>query len=88
MGYSRTGSVPSAVAGVSVGALYAFSYLQLQGQGAYGEEIGLLASAVLGGSSIPRVIKTGGKPIPVALSVLASYGVYVFGMAYKAKRAS
>lgn len=88
MGYSRTGSLPSAIAGVSVGALYAFSYMQLQGQGAYGEEIGLLASAVLGGSSVPRVIKTGGKPVPVALSVLATYGLYVFGTAYMAKRAS
>ncbi|KAJ5678258.1 uncharacterized protein N7477_003891 [Penicillium maclennaniae] len=50
-------------------------------------EIGLLASAVLGGSSIPRVIKTGGKPVPLGLSVLATYGIVVFGLAFKEKRA-
>jgi uncharacterized membrane protein (UPF0136 family) len=45
----------------------------------------MLASTVLGGSSIPRAIKSG-KPVPVGLSVLATFGVVVFGLALKEKR--
>lgn len=87
-GYARTGSIPSIAAGLGVGALYAFSFLRLRAQQSYGEELGLLASAVLGGSSIPRAIKTKGKPLPVGLGVLATYGIVVFGLAYRGKRAS
>ncbi|KAJ6102116.1 hypothetical protein N7486_004543 [Penicillium sp. IBT 16267x] len=87
IGYARTGSIPSIAAGLSVGAIYALSYYQLREGQAYGEELGLLASAVLGGSSIPRAIKTGGKAVPVGLSLLATYGVVVFGLAMKEKRA-
>lgn len=88
IGYAKTGSVPSIAAGLSVGALYMLSFARLRAGGTYGEEIGLLASAVLGGSSIPRVIKTGGKPVPLGLSVLATYGVVVFGLAYREKHAA
>ncbi|KAL1956701.1 hypothetical protein VTO42DRAFT_6851 [Malbranchea cinnamomea] len=87
-GYARTGSIPSLVAGLSVGALYALSFFCLRSQQPYGVESGLLASAVLGGSAIPRVIKTKGKPVPVGLSVLATYGLVVFGLAYRRERAS
>lgn len=88
MGYAKTGSIPSIAAGLVVGAIYALSFLRLRSGQPYGEEIGLLASAVLGGSAIPRVIKTQGKPVPVGLSVLATYGLVVFGLAYSGKRAS
>ncbi|KAK2749680.1 hypothetical protein FQN57_005902 [Myotisia sp. PD_48] len=87
-GYARTGSIPSIAAGLAVGSLYAISFLRLRSQQPYGEEIGLIASAVLGGSAIPRVIKTRGKPLPVGLSLLATYGLIVFGLAYRGKRAS
>lgn len=87
IGYVRTGSIPSVAAGLSVGALYLFSLFQLRNGQPYGEEIGLLASAVLGGSAVPRAIKTNGKPVPVGLSILATYGLLVFGLAYRHKRA-
>ncbi|KAL5359733.1 transmembrane proteins 14C-domain-containing protein [Aspergillus floccosus] len=86
IGYARTGSIPSIAAGLSVGALYLYSYSRLRSGQSYGEELGLLASAVLGGSSIPRAIKTK-KMVPVGLSVLAVYGLVVFGAAVKEKRA-
>ncbi|CAG8925747.1 unnamed protein product [Penicillium salamii] len=86
IGYARTGSVPSIAAGLSVGLVYLLSFIRLRSGQSYGEELGLLASAVLGGSSIPRVIKTGGKPVPLGLSVLAVYGLWVFGLAYKERR--
>ncbi|KAL1985629.1 hypothetical protein VTN96DRAFT_7609 [Rasamsonia emersonii] len=87
IGYARTGSVPSIAAGLSVGALYLLSLLRLRNGQPYGEELGLLASTVLGGSSIPRAIKLR-KPVPVGLSILATYGLVVFGLAYRSKRAS
>ncbi|KAJ5106498.1 hypothetical protein N7478_004298 [Penicillium angulare] len=87
IGYARTGSIPSIAAGLSVGALYAFSYYRLSNGQSRGEEIGLLASTVLGGSSIPRAIKTGGKAVPVGLSVLATYGIITFALAWKDRRA-
>ncbi|KAH8428096.1 hypothetical protein N8T08_006601 [Aspergillus melleus] len=88
IGFARTGSIPSIAAGVSVGALYLYSFARLRSGQAYGEELGLLASIVLGGSSVPRAIKTR-KAVPVALSLVAAYGLLVFGAAVKggAKRA-
>lgn len=41
-----------------------------------------MASIILGGSSIPRAIKLR-KPVPIALSVLASFGLYTFGDAVR-----
>jgi hypothetical protein len=46
----------------------------------FGTELGLLASVVLAASSVPRAIR-GKKPVPMMLSMLAVYGVYVFGPA-------
>ncbi|KAL2012988.1 hypothetical protein VTN00DRAFT_513 [Thermoascus crustaceus] len=88
IGYVRTGSIPSIAAGLSVGALYLLSLFRLQNGQPYGEEIGLVASTVLGGSAIPRAIKTRGKPVPVGLSLLATYGLVVFGLAYRDRRAA
>lgn len=86
IGYARTGSIPSIAAGLSVGFVYLLSFLRLRNGQSYGEELGLLASVVLGGSSIPRAIKTGGKPVPLGLSLLATYGLWVFGIAYRERK--
>jgi uncharacterized membrane protein (UPF0136 family) len=48
----------------------------------YGVELALLASIILAGSSIPRAIRSQ-KPLPSALSVLALYGLYTYGNAYR-----
>ena len=85
IGYARTGSVPSIAAGLSVGAIYLASYYRLQGRQSYGEELGLLASVVLGGSSVPRAIKTK-KMVPIGLSVVAVYGLWAFGTALRERR--
>jgi hypothetical protein len=47
--------------------------------------LALLASVVLAGSSIPRAIKTQ-KPLPAGLSLLALYGLYTFGTAFRARK--
>ncbi|KAL4780893.1 transmembrane proteins 14C-domain-containing protein [Aspergillus varians] len=85
IGYARTGSIPSIVAGLSVGALYLLAFFRLRGAQAWGEEIGLLASIVLAGSSIPRAVRLR-KPVPVVLSLVAAYGLVVFGGAVRRGR--
>ncbi|KAF2432923.1 upf0136 domain-containing protein [Tothia fuscella] len=84
-GYVRTGSIPSVVAGVTVGALYTLGGLRIRNGQPYGIELALLASLVLAGSSIPRAIK-GGKPLPIGLSLIAVYGLYNFGVAFNNRR--
>jgi len=55
---------------------------QIQNNGPYGVELSLLASVVLGGSAIPRAIRLR-KPVPIFLALLASYGAFTFGDAFR-----
>ncbi|EEY19769.1 conserved hypothetical protein [Verticillium alfalfae VaMs.102] len=79
MGYVKTRSVPSIVAGVTVDGLGGY---RIQGREPYGVELSLLASAVLGGSAIPRAIRLR-KPVPILLSVLSLFGLFTFGDAFR-----
>lgn len=56
---------------------------RIQNRQPYGIELCLLASIVLGGSSIPRAIRLR-KPVPMVLSVLSTFGMYTFGKAFRA----
>lgn len=47
--------------------------------------LALLASIVLAGSSIPRAIRSQ-KPLPAGLSLLALYGLFTFGNAFRAQK--
>ncbi|KAF2253483.1 putative UPF0136 membrane protein, partial [Trematosphaeria pertusa] len=84
-GYVRTGSIPSVAAGVTVGTLYILGGLRIRNRSPYGVELGLLASIILAGSSIPRALKTQ-KPLPMGLSLLAAYGLFAFGTAWSRGR--
>jgi len=84
-GYIKTGSVPSIAAGVTVGTLYLLGGYRIQNRQSYGVELALLASVVLAGSSIPRAIRSQ-KPLPTGLSLLALFGLYTFGSAWRAKK--
>ncbi|KAJ6446219.1 F-box domain-containingprotein [Purpureocillium lavendulum] len=84
MGYVKTRSVPSLVAGSAVGILYGLGGYRLQNREPYGIELSLLASIILGGSAIPRAIRLR-KPVPVLLSVLSAFGLFTFGNAYRQK---
>ncbi|MCJ1418728.1 hypothetical protein MMC32_005079 [Xylographa parallela] len=81
-GYIRTGSIPSIAAGCTVGALYGLGAYRIQQRQSYGVELALLASVILAGSSIPRAIRTQ-KPLPAGLSLLALFGLWTFGNAYR-----
>ncbi|CAG9970998.1 unnamed protein product [Clonostachys byssicola] len=78
MGYVKTRSLPSIIAGCSVGFLYALGGYRIQNRQPYGVEISLLASMILGCASFPRAIKLR-KPVPVLLSVLSAFGLFTFG---------
>lgn len=82
VGYARTGSAPSIAAGCLVGLLYGLGGYRIQQKEPYGIELGLLASVVLGGASIPRAIRLR-KPVPVMLSLLATFGAVTFGDAFR-----
>ncbi|KAK3208422.1 hypothetical protein GRF29_77g687652, partial [Pseudopithomyces chartarum] len=83
-GFARTGSIPSVVAGVTVGTLYILGGLRVRNAQPYGVELGLLASIVLAGSSIPRALRSQ-KPLPIGLSLLAVFGLYAFGSAWSSR---
>ena len=55
---------------------------QIQNGKPYGIELSLLASVVLGGSAIPRAIRLR-KPVPILLSLLATFGLVTFGDAFR-----
>ncbi|KAF8489322.1 transmembrane proteins 14C-domain-containing protein [Gautieria morchelliformis] len=73
-GFARTRSIPSIIAGVSVGALYLWSADRIRKGTGNGVEGALAASAILFLSSVPRVAK---GPIPAALTFAsAGAGAY------------
>ncbi|KAF4587746.1 UPF0136 domain protein [Ophiocordyceps camponoti-floridani] len=82
MGFVRTRSKPSLIAGSAVGILYGIGGYRMQNKQPYGIELGLLASIILGGSSIPRAIRIR-KPVPIVLSILSTFGLLTFGNAYR-----
>ncbi|CVK89431.1 related to UPF0136 domain protein [Fusarium mangiferae] len=82
MGYARTRSVPSIVAGCAVGFLYALGGYRIQNEQPYGVELGLLASVVLGGSAFPRALRLR-KPVPILLSVISAFGLFTYGSALR-----
>ncbi|KDQ18993.1 hypothetical protein BOTBODRAFT_184794 [Botryobasidium botryosum FD-172 SS1] len=76
-GFARTRSVPSLVAGVSVGSLYAWSGFAIQrGDLNAGFKGALAASALLFVSSIPRVSK---GPVPLTLTVTSAAASLYYG---------
>ncbi|KAF4989015.1 hypothetical protein FDECE_14838 [Fusarium decemcellulare] len=86
MGYARTRSVPSIVAGCAVGLLCVdgLGGYRIQNEQSYGVELGLLASIVLGGSAFPRAIRLR-KPVPILLSIISAFGLLTFGTALRRK---
>ncbi|KAH7023270.1 transmembrane proteins 14C-domain-containing protein [Ilyonectria destructans] len=82
MGYVKTGSLPSIIAGCSVGFLYTLGAWRIQNRQSYGIELCLLASVVLGASAFPRAIRLR-KPVPIVLSVISSIGLLTFGTALR-----
>jgi uncharacterized membrane protein (UPF0136 family) len=78
-------SAHSLVAGLSIGALYLFSFTRLRNRQTWGEEIGLLTSSIWGLAAMSRALRTSGRSVPARL-IPALYGVVVFCSAFNEKR--
>ncbi|KAF4467409.1 hypothetical protein FALBO_5703 [Fusarium albosuccineum] len=84
VGYLRTRSTPSLVAGLGLGASYAYAGYLLKGNKDYGAELALGNSILLTGSAIPRIIKTGGRaPVPLALGAAGGLATYYYQKKYR-----
>ncbi|PWN47747.1 hypothetical protein IE53DRAFT_390104 [Violaceomyces palustris] len=69
-------TIPSLVAGLGVGALYAYGGYRIKEGGDYGYEIATAASAILLSSSAPRFRK---GPVPMGLTVASSLALAYYG---------
>ncbi|KAI1376633.1 transmembrane proteins 14C-domain-containing protein [Hypoxylon crocopeplum] len=79
VGYIRTRSTPSLIAGLGLGASYAYAGYLIKGNKDYGNELALGNSLVLLGSVIPRVIKTPTlTPVPLGLAAAGMLGTYYY----------
>ncbi|KAJ8508908.1 hypothetical protein ONZ45_g8866 [Pleurotus djamor] len=78
-GFARTRSIPSLVAGVSVGLLYLWSANNIRNGTPNGVGGALSASALLFVSSIPRVAK---GPVPAILATTSAVTGLYYGNAY------
>lgn len=76
IGFAKTRSIPSLVAGVGVGALYALAATRIKDGGDYGYEIATGASALLLGSSAPRFRK---GPVPMGLTLTSALALAYYG---------
>lgn len=80
-GYIRRGSVPSLIAGLTIGGLYGYSGKLLQDNVDYGIYLASAASALLFIGSLPRAIKTQ-KAMPVGLSIIGLTTLAYYGKKY------
>ncbi|KAI8826044.1 transmembrane proteins 14C-domain-containing protein [Fimicolochytrium jonesii] len=78
IGYSRTRSRPSLIAGLAFGALYSVSGYLLQQNAEYGAPLAAVTSALLLGSMGPRALRTR-KPVPIMLAFLGTLGSAYYG---------
>ncbi|KAF9462913.1 transmembrane proteins 14C-domain-containing protein [Collybia nuda] len=84
MGFARTRSIPSLVAGVSVGLLYLWSADGIRKGTSNSLEAALGASALLLLSSIPRMSK---GPVPAILAATSTAtGLYYGNVIYALRR--
>ncbi|THH30110.1 hypothetical protein EUX98_g4083 [Antrodiella citrinella] len=81
IGFARTRSVPSIVAGVTVGLLYLWSANHLKNGTGFGLEGALGASVILLLSSAPRAAK---GPVPAVLTATSLAAAYYYGSTYLA----
>ncbi|PVU86230.1 hypothetical protein BB559_006597 [Furculomyces boomerangus] len=83
IGYFKTGSVISLVAGAGIGALYAYSGLEIKKNGNHGYDMAVGASLLLLGAMGPKAIRTL-KPVPTTMSILGlASGAYYSKKAYE-----
>ncbi|KAJ3163109.1 hypothetical protein HDU86_002278 [Geranomyces michiganensis] len=78
IGYARTRSRPSLIAGLAFGALYSLSGYLIQTNGDYGVELAAATSTLLLAAMGPRAMRTR-KPVPILLATLGVSGMGYYG---------
>ncbi|KAJ9054752.1 hypothetical protein DSO57_1010839 [Entomophthora muscae] len=82
IGYAKTGSMPSAVAGLFFSGLYGGNGVLIKKQSEYCYESAIFTSLLLAGSQAPRAVRLR-KPVPIALASTALLnGIYYSKKAY------
>ncbi|CAO1629638.1 unnamed protein product [Parajaminaea phylloscopi] len=76
IGFLRTRSMPSLVAGVGVGLVYAIAGQRIRTGQDYGYELAAVNSLLLLGSSAPRFAK---GPVPKGLTLLGTVALAYYG---------
>ncbi|KAI1099615.1 transmembrane proteins 14C-domain-containing protein [Jackrogersella minutella] len=78
-GFIRTRSKPSLIAGLGLGASYAYAGYLIKGNKDYGTELALGNSIFLLGSAVPRVVKTKARaPVPLGLLVAGVLATFYY----------
>ncbi|KAI1415338.1 transmembrane proteins 14C-domain-containing protein [Hypoxylon sp. FL1857] len=78
-GFLRTRSKASLIAGLGLGASYAYAGYLIKGNKDYGTELALGNSIFLQGSAVPRVIKTKGRaPVPLGLFAVGTLATFYY----------
>ncbi|TDZ36653.1 TMEM14 protein-like protein [Colletotrichum spinosum] len=78
-GFIKTQSKPSLIAGLGLGAAYAYSGYLLKENKDYGSEIALGSSLVLLGAGVSRTIKTKARaPVPLALTAVGTLATFYY----------
>ncbi|RAO69043.1 uncharacterized protein BHQ10_005055 [Talaromyces amestolkiae] len=79
LGYLKSRSAPSLIAGVGLGLSYGYAGYLIKENKDYGTELALVNSVLLLASAIPRVIKTQAKfPMPIILAVTGSLSTFYY----------
>ncbi|PWN23299.1 hypothetical protein BCV69DRAFT_310769 [Microstroma glucosiphilum] len=76
IGFLKTRSVPSLVAGVGVGVVYALAGTRIKSGQDYGYELAAANSLLLVGSSAPRFAK---GPVPKGLTLIGTLALAFYG---------
>ncbi|KAJ2802141.1 hypothetical protein FBU31_000293 [Coemansia sp. 'formosensis'] len=71
IGYAKGRSVPSLVAGASIGALYFYAGQRIKNNEDYGHELAFAASSLLLFAMGPKALRTR-APVPTTMSVLGT----------------
>ncbi|KAI7822309.1 transmembrane proteins 14C-domain-containing protein [Kickxella alabastrina] len=71
IGYAKGRSIPSLVAGASIGAVYWYAGTRIQKNQDYGHELALAASTLLLFAMGPKALRTR-APVPLSMSVLGT----------------
>ncbi|KAJ3317202.1 hypothetical protein HDV06_001846 [Boothiomyces sp. JEL0866] len=84
IGYAKSQSVASLIAGVSFGLLYTSSGYLLSTNSTFGYKLATVTSVLLLGAMGPKALKTA-KPVSVVLSFLAIVGLVYYGKTWASK---